>query len=145
MVRSLRFDHAHLLQQTNSTETEVKEKLRSPRAVAGTKPGKKRLPDEIDAVPFRLVTNGLWPVVSQEVTTPVLGSRDGNSPNTSTLDYSNRGPMLSVHCHNKDAVNDAATFTAEIAELFNAVSVALNTVDPLQYDQVGCDALLWRL
>lgn len=148
MVRSLRLDHAHLLQKTKLTETEVKEKLRSPQAVAGwTMPGKERLPDELDGMPFRLVTNGLWPVVSQTITTPLFGSRGSGSPGTSTLDVefddSNRGPVLSVHRRNEEGANGAAAFAAEVAELFDAVSVALNTVDPLQYDQVGCDAFLY--
>lgn len=31
----------------------------------------------------------------------------------------------------------AASVASEIAELFDSVSVALNTADPLQYDEVG--------
>lgn len=144
VVRSLRLDHAHLLQKTKSTETEGKEQPRSPRAVAGTKPAKERFTNEPDTMPFRLVTNGLWPVVSQAVTTSMLGSRGGNSPGASTLDVEfdngNGGLLSNFSRRNEESIHGAAAFASEVAELFDAVSVALNTADPLQYDQVGCDA-----
>lgn len=79
-----------------------------------------------DAVPIRLVTNGLWlvapPVPFPARTAPSIGE-GGAGPDDDP----------DATCVQKPA---AAVLAAEIAELFDHVSIALNTAEPQQYNQV---------
>lgn len=115
MVLALRSNHANLLRRPVNSSTDV--------------------------VKIRLVTNGLWPVVEQPDGQPLgaLGSDRGRLEGAS-----GRGPdgVVRDSSWRKGEREDigesgnAASLATEIAELFDSVSVALNSADTAQYDEV---------
>ena len=139
MVRSLRSHHAQLLQLPRSTEIAEEEQVQPRGSAACTKPAEGAVPEESNYMPLRLVTNGLWPVASQAVVTPVPRSHS-EGPGMSTrgveVNGGRTGHESGFGFLYEGGADDAGALAAEIAELFDAVSVALNTADPLQYDQV---------
>lgn len=88
-------------------------------------------------MPIRLVTNGLWPV-STPTTGPMVRFPNVHPAIANVeLRAEDRGESYSGALgKTKKFTVGAAVLATQIAELFDSVSVALNTADPVQYDEV---------
>lgn len=159
VVRSLRSRHANLLrlQQRAPPRLEAGSDQSRHGPVAGaTEPA---VAGHITMMPVRLVTNGLWPVVAKPLTGPApVGSDRSHKPETGgAFDrIPQDGSSSDIRGEHETAASGGsgggesggaaatgAAFAAEVAELFDSVSVALNTADASQYEEVRTAVLTW--
>lgn len=163
MVKSLRSRHAELLEAlpdnggSSSTDTGKRQTKTTTGQNEAPGPAAGSLKKTIK--PLRLATNGLWPAALAATTTagtndhPLdsIGRRRGQQETIAAerADFaaaaqdssSSTGMQLTFAGEERTKRgNDgpAAALAKEVAELFDSVSVALNTADPAQYEQVSC-------
>lgn len=100
--------------------------------------------------PLRLVTNGLWPVLAATTTGGAndhiissvrrrpLETVAGRDDDLAAAQGSSSTSMKTAGGERPAGSNgDAAVLANELAQLFDSVSVALNTADPAQYEQAS--------
>ncbi|CBN79125.1 conserved unknown protein [Ectocarpus siliculosus] len=164
VVMSLRSRHANLLRPRSAENSKVDGSSADATPTGGAAATR---PSQDDAMPIRLVTNGLWPVVA--VDEQVVGppspeadtSRDigeaksnvdrqgrrrmGGSGGVGGGDFKVRaasGTSGGIADRSGSAERgavaspSAASVARQIAEVFDSVSVALNTADPEQYQEL---------
>lgn len=133
VVMSLRSRHANLLQPRSAKNSNNVGGSSAGATPAGggvsTRPSQE---DINSSMPIRLITNGLWPVVAVE---EQVGGGGGGGAASGT----SGGVADGSGCAERRglASPSAASVARQIAEVFDSVSVALNTADPAQYQEVS--------
>lgn len=150
VVLSLRSRHAELLQlRPPASSLEGAESTRGSvrgNAADGTKLREEPVLPGLGTMPIRLVTNGLWPAVAVShdaaIARPSAGvTIDGLATTIgSETRAGERGGQHDPAARGEGAGGaawvGASVLATEVGEIFDAISVALNTADPAQYDQV---------
>lgn len=132
VVRSLKSKHPDLLRSLPSPRTVGANERTEPPSLPG-----------LAMMPVRLVTNGLWPATDSA--TYLSGAAHNSKRPWGTIksseqkaDKSRKGSSAARKGEGETPGKvSASTLATEIAELFDSVSVALNTSDSEQYDQVS--------